>query len=63
MVSTKFMVNVWVALLWVDEGVYSMSLLKKECLLAKSVTPGSAPHDCSVDVAVAVAVLEGQECS
>lgn len=38
-----------------------MSLLKKVCLLARSVTPVCVPHDCSVDVAVAV--LEGQECS
>lgn len=61
MVSMKFMVNGWVALLWVDEGVYSMSLLKKVCLVPRSVTPVCAPHDCSV--AVTVAVLEGQECS
>lgn len=61
MVSTKFMVNGWVALLGVDAGFHSMSLLKKVCLLARSVTPVCAPHDCGADVAVAV--LEGQECS
>lgn len=42
--SMKFMVNGWVALLWVDEDVYSMSLLKNVCLLARSVTPVTCVH-------------------
>lgn len=53
MVSMKFMVNGWAALLWAEGGVYSLSLLGKGCLAPRCVTPvlllqrwrdGSAPE-------------------